>query len=124
VIPKICAALVALIVMTSFSVITQEAIAKGTKSVTASGVVTSVSDGSLAIDASGKKAMTFIVDSSTHVIGSGAGTKTRAKRAAGASGAAVGDLVHVGDQVKVKYDNASGGMRANEIRVTVTQAAR
>jgi hypothetical protein len=83
----------------------------------ATGVVTSVSDGSFVIESGGKQSLTFSVDKATRVLKPGASTKTREKKAAGAPGVVVADLVHAGDRVTVRYERAGEAFKATEVRV-------
>ena len=83
----------------------------------ATGVVTSVSDGSLVIESSGRKSLTFKVDNATRVLKQGASTKTRERKAAGAPGLVIADVVHPGDRVTVRYERAGAAFRASEVRV-------
>ena len=93
----------------------------GAKTITANGVVKSVSGSSLTIE-SGKKTMTFSVDSKTFISARGASTKTREKKAAGQGGLTVADAVHAGDQVVVRYHETGGTMMATEIQVRAQPA--
>ena len=83
----------------------------------ATGVVTSVSQGSLAIEASGKKTMTFTIDSSTKVLARGSTAKTKEKKDAGAPGLAITDMVKTGSQVTVKYTKTGDTMKATQVSV-------
>ena len=87
------------------------------KTMSANGVVKSVSDSSLIIGASGRKSQTFTVDHSTHVLKQGATSKTNERKAAGAAGLVIGDIVRVGDRVTVRYEQAGGTLKATEVRV-------
>jgi hypothetical protein len=82
---------------------------------TAIGVVKSVSGASFLVDA--KNGMSFNVDENTLILAKGAGTKTRAKKAAGQGGLTIADVVHEGDGVVVKYVDAGGSWLAREIEV-------
>jgi len=79
----------------------------------ADGVVKSVSPTSLTITSSGKD-MTFALDQSTRVVGTGAGTKT----AAAGGRIVITDLVATGNRVAVSYTESAGSMKATEVRVT------
>lgn len=82
----------------------------------AAGVVSAVASNSLVIKAdSGEH--TFTVDAKTEVIASGAGTATRAKKAAGEK-TTITDFVAVGDTVAVSYTEAGGTRTAKSVRVT------
>lgn len=85
-------------------------------SMNADGVVKSVSASSLTITSGGKD-MTFAVDASTRVVGTGAGTKT----AAAGGRIAITDLVHTGNRASVSYTEAGGTMKASEVRVTAAK---
>lgn len=88
----------------------------------ASGRVTAVAAESVTIQTS-KEMLTLLVDSSTRVIGKGVGTITGRLKAEGRS-AAVADLVHQYDSVRVTYAAAADGApRATEIRI-VRQGVR
>jgi hypothetical protein len=86
------------------------------KSQTAIGSVKSVSGASFVLDAANKE-MSFNVDENTYILAKGAGTKTRAKRAAGQGGLTIADVVHEGDGVVVKFVNAGRSFLATEIEV-------
>jgi hypothetical protein len=86
------------------------------KSLTAMGAVKSVTGGSFVVDTE-KGAMTFGVDAKTNVQAKGATSKTRAKKEAGEGGLTIADVVHVGDQVLVRYTEAGGTFVASEIEV-------
>jgi hypothetical protein len=86
------------------------------KSMTAVGAVKSVASGSFVVDTD-KGMMTFGVDAKTNVMAKGASTKTKAKKDAGAGGLTIGDVVHVGDQVLVRYTGAGTAFLASEIEV-------
>ena len=87
----------------------------GARVQTAIGVVKSVSGASFMVDA--KNGMSFNVDENTFILAKGAGTKTRAKKAAGQGGLTIADVVHEGDGVVVKYVDAGGSWLATEIEV-------
>jgi uncharacterized protein DUF5666 len=79
----------------------------------ADGVVKSVSATSLTITSGGKD-MTFAIDASTRVVGTGAGTKT----AAAGGRVVITDLVATGNRANVAYTESGGTMKATEVRVT------
>jgi hypothetical protein len=83
---------------------------------TAIGSVKSVSGASFVLDAANKE-MSFNVDENTYILAKGAGTKTRAKKAAGQGGLTIADVVHQGDGVVVKFVNAGRSFLATEIEV-------
>ena len=66
----------------------------------------------------------FSVDPKTHVGVRGATAKTKANQAAGKAGLTVADVVHVGDQVNVRYQEKSNKMVATDIAVIVSLAAK
>jgi hypothetical protein len=96
----------------------QKAASPKTMSVT--GIVTSVTPSSLAIEGKAKAPMTFVVDSSTKVLARGATKKTKEKKEAGAAGLAITDVVKSGNQVTIKYTKTGETMHAT----TVTVASR
>jgi len=94
-----------------------QAQSKGTsKTMSATGVVKSVSGSSLVVTSAGKD-MTFAMDSSTKFVGKGLGTKSAAGKMTAA------DAVHEGDQVKVSYHDMSGTLHAAQVNVTAKGAA-
>ena len=86
------------------------------KSLTAIGAVTWVGGTSFTVD-TGKGNVEFAVGPNTSVLARGASSKTREKKDAGEGGLTMADVVHVGDQVVVKYSSAGGGFQASEIDV-------
>jgi hypothetical protein len=64
--------------------------------------------------------MKFVVDGKTVVEARGAGTKSRAAQAAGATGPKLGDVVKVGDNVEVSYHDMGGMLHAAKIRAVPT----
>ena len=89
---------------------------------TSNGVVTAVSGSSLTLKASTGE-MVFTIDSATHVVGSGLGTKSRQEAAAGKS-TTLTDVVKVGDSVSVTWKDASGSKQATSVRVRTSTSAR
>ncbi len=87
------------------------------KTMTMTGVVKTVAAGSLTVEKGGKDSM-FAVTSSTKLLARGSTAKTKEKKAAGAAGLAITDMVHAGDQVTVKYMASGGTMTATEVRVS------
>jgi hypothetical protein len=89
-----------------------------------SGVVKSLTDGSMTISGSSgggaKFTQSFNVDGTTRVIAKGGGT------AAAASGGklALSKIVSEGDRVSVSYHEAGTSLQASQIRVTLKAAAR
>jgi hypothetical protein len=110
---KIFAPLVAVLAVT----VSLAAAENNSRTKSATGVVTSVSDGSLIIEAGGGVSLTFAVQNTTHVLKRGATSKTRERKAAGAPGLVIGDVVRPGDHVTVRYEQANGTFRAAEVRV-------
>ena len=91
--------------------------APSTRTLSATGVVTSVSARSLVIEGTGKRSLTFILDSGTRVLSSGqARLLPPAPRRPEAS-SAVPDFVHSGDRVTVRFQIAGTVLKATEIRV-------
>ncbi len=86
-----------------------------TKTETANGTVTAVSNTSLTISGSQSGGVTFTqtytIDTNTRVIGEGAGT------AASKGKVTVTDLVKKGDRVSVTFETAGATVRASEVRV-------
>lgn len=86
------------------------------KTMTATGAVTAVSAASLSVkDSSGES--TFTIDEKTRIIGTGAGTKGREMKEAGAK-PQITDFVSTGDTVSVRYREEGGAKHASEVRVT------
>jgi len=83
------------------------------KSVT--GRVTSVSGSSLTVNSEGKD-WTFAVDDKTHVIGRGAGTLSRKRKAAGTK-TLITDFVQKDDEVTVSYHDVGGTLHAGDVHV-------
>jgi hypothetical protein len=88
---------------------------KGSKAMSASGTVKSVSGNQLVVAAAGKD-MTFMLDNSTKFTGKGLSTKSK-----GAPMAAT-DAVHEGDKVTVSYHDMNGSMHAASVRITASAA--
>ena len=75
-----------------------------------------VSAGSLTVE-TGKKSLSFTVNSTTRILASGATSTTKEKKAAGAAGLSITDVVHAGDVVRVMYREAGGIMNAVEVQL-------
>jgi hypothetical protein len=90
--------------------------AQSAKAASATGAVTAVSSSSLTVKGSSGET-TFTIDGKTRIVGTGAGTKGREIKEAGAK-AQITDFVHSGDTVTVRYADESGAKRASEVRVT------
>jgi hypothetical protein len=80
------------------------------------GSVKSLSGGSFVVDTD-KGDMTFAFDTHTKVFSKGASTKTKEKKDAGQGALIFGDVVHVGDQVLVRYAEAGATFMASEVEV-------
>jgi hypothetical protein len=107
----------AIAVALSAGVSAAQAKAEKAKTMSAIGVVTSVSAGSLSIEATGKKAMTFTIDSSTRLLARGSTAKTKEKKEQGAAGLQITDMVKSGQQVTVRYTKTGDTMRATQVSV-------
>jgi len=110
-------AYVTLVVAVALGVIgvkAQEPRAGGTQKAT--GAVKSVGGASFELDGA-RSSMSFKVDENTYILAKGAGTKTRAKKAAGQGGLTIADVVHEGDGVVVEYVEAGGSFLATLIEV-------
>ena len=93
--------------------------APSTKTMSATGVVTSVSARSLVIEGTGKKSMAFILDAGTRVFSRGrASVRPFPLRPGGdEASSAITDFVHVGDRVTVRFQIAGTALKAIEIRI-------
>lgn len=80
------------------------------------GVVKAVTASSLTVEKGGKDS-NFTVTSSTKLLAKGSTAKTKEKKAAGAAGLSITDMVHMGDQVTVRYTESGGTMTATQVRV-------
>jgi hypothetical protein len=80
------------------------------------GVVKAVSGTSLTLER-GTITGVFTFDSKTHVSVRGATAKTNENKAAGKPGLTVPDVVHVGDQVNLKFQEKNNAMVASNIIV-------
>ena len=76
-----------------------------------SGKVKAVSASSITVENAGKE-MTFNVSSSTRLLAKGSTAKTKERKAAGASGLVITDMIKTGSLVAVKYT----GSDAVEVR--------
>lgn len=83
------------------------------KSMSATGMVKSVSGTALTITAAGNKEMTFTVDGTTKFVGKGLSTKSREKGGKITAMDATGE----GDSVSVTYHDMSGTLHAAQVRV-------
>jgi hypothetical protein len=82
------------------------------KTMSAIGMVKSVSGSSLTITAAGGKEMTFTVDEETKFVGKGLSTMAKKKGTLTAT-----DAVGMNDRVSVSYQDMSGAMHATNVRV-------
>ena len=87
------------------------------------GTVKAVSGNSVTVER-GTLTGVFAFDSKTHVSVAGATAKTKANQAAGKSGLTVPDVVHVGDQVMVKFVETANRMVASDIQVRASLAPK
>jgi len=86
------------------------------KAQTASGVVASMSGGSLVVKGASAE-WTFAVDEKTTVIGTGVGTAGEKAKSAGKK-PSLSELLHEGDTVSVTYHDVDGSKRASVVRIT------
>jgi hypothetical protein len=91
-------------------------IAADGKSKSIIGSVKSLSGGSFVVDTD-KGDMTFAIDAHTKIVAKGASTKTREKKDTGQGGLVISDVVHLGDQVLVKYTESGATFMATEVEV-------
>jgi len=89
------------------------------------GIVKAVSGNSVTVER-GTITGVFAVDAKTHVSAKGSTAKTKENIAAGKPGLTVPDIIHVGDQVMVKYSylEASNTMVVNDISVRESLSTR
>jgi len=87
------------------------------KTLTAIGPVKSVAGNFFTVETN-KTILKFNVDTNTLIQAKGAGSKTRAKKAAGEGGLTIAEVVHEGDQVRVRYADVGGTLLASEVEVT------
>ena len=114
-------AVVAMVAVLAFS--GARAWAQGTESFM--GIVKAVSGNSVTVE-HGTITGVFAVDAKTHVSAKGSTAKTKENIAAGKAGLTVPDIIHVGDQVMVKYSylEASNTMVVNDISVRESLSTR
>ena len=96
---------------------TTQAFAQDTK--TARGSVTAMAADSISVKVQSVD-MKFAVDGKTVVEARGAGTKSKAAKAAGMAGPKLGDVVKVGDAVEVSYHDMGGTLHAAKIRAVAS----
>ena len=89
------------------------------------GIVKAVSGNSVTVE-HGTITGVFAVDAKTHVSAKGSTAKTKENIAAGKPGLTVPDIVHVGDQVMVKYSyvEKSNTMLVSDIAVRESLSTR
>jgi hypothetical protein len=92
------------------------------KTLTAKGTVASVSGSSLTVKGA-KGDSTFTIDDQTKIVGTGASTKTREKKAAGEK-TVITDFVGEGDSVTVSYHETGGTKHASQVHVTRKMAKK
>jgi hypothetical protein len=97
--------------------------AQGTESFV--GIVKAVSGNSVTVER-GTITGVFAVDAKTHVGAKGATAKTKEAQAAGKPGLTIPDILHVGDQVSVKYtySQKSNSMVVSEVTVLTSLAKK
>jgi len=81
----------------------------------ASGIVTSIRSGQLAINLPSDTDVTFQLDDKTSVVARGAGTKMRQAQADGAAGIKLTDVLPIGASVRVSYEERDGQRYARRI---------
>ena len=89
----------------------------GTRTMSATGAVTSVSANSLVIEGKEKKSITFTVDAKTRVFKRGATVRILPVPPLGRSGPSLVSVVHPGDLVTVRFQIVGTTIKATEIRV-------
>ena len=89
------------------------------------GTVKTVTGNSLTVER-GTISGVFAVETKTHITAKGSTAKTEANKAAGKAGLTVPDMVHKGDQVRVRYtySDKTNAMVVNDIAVLDTIADR
>lgn len=100
----------------------QAAKAAKPKAMTVNGTVSAVAADSLTIKAKTEE-MTFKVDSTTKVIGTGASHKSAEKKGANEP-TIITDFVKVGDSVSVTYHDMDGSKHAASVRVRATKSVK
>lgn len=83
------------------------------------GKLTAVAGDTITVMVGGKE-MKFTVDKETDVVARGAGTATRKAMEEGKGGAQLNQLLKVGQGLEVHYSDASGMMKATEIRAGIS----
>jgi hypothetical protein len=89
------------------------------------GTVKSVTGSSVTVER-GALTGVFAVDAKTHVGVRGATAKTKEAQAAGKPGITVGDVVHTGDQVRIRYtyNQSTNKMTVSDITVLESLAVK
>jgi len=114
-------AILAMMLAASASLTAARAPTQATKTLSATGIVMSVSNASLVIEGKEKHFITFVVDSTTRILTRGMITKIRP--AIGTPGPKITDILHRGDLVTVSFYLSGNTLRAREVRL-VRQAPR
>jgi hypothetical protein len=116
---RICATLTAAFAVTVSLAAGQEGVgqAPGTKTLSATGAVTSVSTRSLVIEGTGKRSLTFTLDSGTRVLSRGRARLLPPAPRRPEISSAIPDFVHSGDRVTVRFQVSGTVLKAIEIRV-------
>ena len=83
---------------------------------TAIGPVSKIAGDQLTVD-TGKGILQFVTNKDTSVKVTGGGSKAQAAKSEGQKGVKITEVVHVGDQVAVKYSEISGKLVAADIDV-------
>jgi Domain of unknown function (DUF5666) len=99
-----------------------QASAQSTKAHTAKGTVTAMAADSVTVKVANTD-MTFMVDSKTHVVAPGAGTKARAAKQSPAGGPTLAEVIKVGQPVSVSYHDMGGKLHAASITAISSAAA-
>jgi hypothetical protein len=87
------------------------------------GLVKAVSGTTLTVER-GTITGVFSFDSNTHIAARGSTAKTKENKAAGKPGLTVPDMIHVGDQVNIKYHEKNNAMVAANITLITSQAQK
>ena len=90
---------------------------------TAVGPVATVKGTMLVVDIGGGKSLQFITSSLKKIEIAAGGGKQKEKKELTGKGLKVTEVVHVGDQVSVKYTDVSGKLMAQEIDVLQSRPA-
>jgi hypothetical protein len=90
---------------------------------TAVGAVANVKGTMLVVDTGGGKSLQFITSATTTIKLPAGGGKQKEKKEETGKGLKVTEVVHVGDQVSVKYTDVTGKLMAQEIDVLQSRPA-